>query len=228
MSLWNNWNRKLSLQVNILPKCPHYMPQTCAYGAKNMMVSCKRNVDWIGMIQWKAKRLKSLFLSLYFQVASARFVCRPSEDIPYPQQRWYSLWLANDCCSTDQRSIWRCSACAKYEGWFSICKRKLYFSISSYIFSGNNVVFLIARWRWRLCLSLRRNLFNRTTWRSCSDSQEAPLTQHQAWISPLVACQHQNWKPLMNPWSLRRLATLLSQWWRFAASVLFIWRPTIT
>lgn len=99
---------------------------------------------------------------------------------------------------------------------------KRYSFLSYLIFFRKHCVSLVGRWRWRLSLSPKRNLFIRTTWKSCSGSWEAPLTQPQAWISPLVAFQHQSLKPLMNPWSLRRLATLLSPWWRFTAAVLFI------
>lgn len=69
---------------------------------------------------YKFKRFPSLPLSLctFFvtQVAAARLLCRSSEDISNPEQRWHTLWVANYCGGTDQRPVWRCGACSQHEG----------------------------------------------------------------------------------------------------------------
>lgn len=75
------------------------------------------------------------FQSIHFQVASARLIRRPSKDIPYSQQRWHPLWLANNCCSADQRPVWRCGACAKYEGRSSMCIKAHFFYLYIEVFS---------------------------------------------------------------------------------------------
>lgn len=58
----------------------------------------------------------SIFTILCSQVASARLLRRPSEDLTHSEQRRHPLWLAHYCCGADQGPIWRCCACAKHEG----------------------------------------------------------------------------------------------------------------